>query len=154
MKQQVMAALLQALDDEIDAALRAADAAHATASDKNNQPENKYDTLSLEAAYLAHGQSERIAQLQQRLALAHWQVPAFSEDSPVNLGALLRLEWGAAQRWLFLAPVGGRMLKVAEQSVWVVSPKAPLAQRLLNQSLGEEIQWPNEAGHWEIAALS
>ena len=51
-KNQLRTILLASLDQEIEAALAAAQQAQETASHEDNQPENQYDTLSLEAAYL------------------------------------------------------------------------------------------------------
>lgn len=84
--------LLDAVSQQIDAAIAAAHQAQQAASHEDNQPENQYDTLSLEAAYLAHGQSERILQLQQqRITLARWQVADFTADDVVASGALVVL---------------------------------------------------------------
>ena len=103
-KQKLKPALLAALDEEIQAALDGARQAHETASHADNKPENQYDTLALEAAYLAHGQSERIRELQDvRIRINQWPVADFGADDLITSGALVLLEpawltcnWGAA----------------------------------------------------------
>ena len=49
----------------------AARAAHEAATHEENIAENKYDTLGLEAAYLATGQARRVEAIRQ--AMAHWR---------------------------------------------------------------------------------
>ncbi|UXD88125.1 hypothetical protein [Thalassolituus hydrocarboniclasticus] len=147
-------ALLTALDEEINAALNAARQAQETASHEANKPENKYDTLALEAAYLAHGQSERIRELQEtRIRIGQWPVPDFSDDDAIAAGALLQLQHPQQEaRWLWLAPVGGRQLQVAGQSIQVISLQAPLAQQLSQLEVGDELTLNGQPG-WEISAL-
>ena len=154
LKTALRQALLQAIDNETTAAMDAARQAQETASDVENKPENQYDTLSLEAAYLAHGQSERIRELQElRIRLAQWAVPVFSDDDAIAGGALLTLEHAAHEvRYLWLAPVGGRQLQVNGKSVLVVSTQAPLAQQLMQLAVGDELTLNGVAG-WEITAL-
>ncbi|MFN3238589.1 MAG: transcription elongation factor GreAB, partial [Pseudomonadales bacterium] len=62
-KQTVVDAILNKLDSDLALAIAAAERARDTATDKENIAENKYDTLGLEAAYLAHGQSNRAQRL-------------------------------------------------------------------------------------------
>ncbi len=91
-KSTLKEALLAALDGEIASALNAARQAQETASHEGNKPENQYDTLALEAAYLAHGQSERIRELQEtRILIGQWPVQDFSEDDSIASGALIQL---------------------------------------------------------------
>lgn len=153
-KQALKDALLAALDREAAAAIDAARQAQETASHEGNKPENQYDTLSLEAAYLAHGQSERIRELQElRIRLAQWTVPDFGEDDAIALGALLTLSHAQQpERFIWLAPVGGRQLDVGGKTVLVVSTQAPLAQQLMQLAVGDELTLNGAAG-WEISAL-
>ena len=62
-KYLVLDKIISILETELRQAAEAADQAHATATDDENVAENKYDTLGLEAAYLAHGQSRRVEEL-------------------------------------------------------------------------------------------
>lgn len=148
LKQHLQQALLADMDAEIERALRAANMAHATASDGNNRPENQYDTLALEAAYLAHGQSERIHQLQQlRIAINRWQVPVYAEDDEPGVGALLHLQHpqqGDALLWL--TPTGGRYVTYDQCTVHVVNVKAPLSAQFRQLSLGDACHWQGQSG--------
>lgn len=152
-KSQLKPLLLASLDAEIDAALAAAKTAREAAAHEDNQPENKYDTFSLEAAYLAHGQSERILGLQQeRIQLARWQVPEFDDDSTVATGALITLVANGQKRLIWIALLGGRMLETDDGSkVQVISQQTPLAARL--RGLGLEDVLVLDGVSWEIVGL-
>lgn len=148
LKKQLKQALLSDIDDEIERALRAAQMAQAAASDGNNRPENQYDTLALEAAYLAHGQSERIHQLQQlRIAINRWQVPMFGMEDELSVGALLHLQHiqkGDALLWL--TPTGGRQIRLDQYSVQVMNVKAPLVNALRQRVIGDDCHWQGQSG--------
>jgi len=157
-KSDLKAVLLASLDQEIDAALAAAQQAQETASHEDNKPENQYDTLSLEAAYLAHGQSERILQLQEeRILLAKWPVPEFETDDQIATGAFVVLENEEAteQKLIWITPKGGRSILIQGQTVLVVSPDAPLAKQLMGMCEGDEIQLSQGTSQtfWEIIKL-
>lgn len=146
--------ILQHFDDDIEAAIRAANEAQAAAAHEDNQPENQYDTLSLEAAYLAHGQSERTHQLQQqRILMARWQVVDFSDDDEISLGALVTLESGDNLEQLWLTPVSGITLTVDDQTIRVISPDTPLASMLIGKGVDDEIQWLGTQNSWTIVAV-
>lgn len=63
--------VLQRLADDLQRVEQAARFAHETATHEENIAENKYDTLGLEASYLATGQARRAEALRQ--ALLQWR---------------------------------------------------------------------------------
>jgi len=116
--------------------------AHETATHEENIAENKYDTLGLEAAYLATGQARRAEALRQ--AMAQWRQfrPRPHDASQgIQLGALVCLvDSDAKQQHLFLGPDGGSMkLRSGTQLVQVISSQAPLGQALLGKCEGDEV---------------
>jgi hypothetical protein len=134
--------ILTALSTAQTQALHAAAEAHQTATHAENVAENKYDTLGLEAAYLAHGQSQRVlacgAELTafQRLRPTPWP----TGDS-IDVGALICLDSAdTAPRWLYLGPgAGGLRIAFGAVEVVVVTAAAPLGQQLLGRYLGDDI---------------
>jgi transcription elongation GreA/GreB family factor len=143
-KASLLADILTALAIAQTQALNAAAEAHETATHTENVAENKYDTLGLEAAYLAHGQSQRVltcsADLKafERLRPTPWQA-----GDAIDLGALICLrtdDADAASRWLYLGPgAGGLRMPLGGTEVVVVTPAAPLGQQLLGRYLGDDI---------------
>ena len=59
--------LLEKLEVDLDVLQRAAQTAYEAATHEENVAENKYDTLGLEASYLATGQARRVEQIRQSL---------------------------------------------------------------------------------------
>jgi len=140
-KQNLLKQLLEHLQQEIDATMAAVNEAHALASHEQSKPENQYDTLALEAAYLAHGQSERIAELQRQvLLLNHFDFVDYDENSRIAVGALVFIEdENNESQWLWLLPIaGGIVLKSGDLLVRTITPEAPLAKKLVGNYIDEE----------------
>ena len=134
--------VLQRLSEDLLQAEQAVRAAHETATHEDNIAENKYDTLGLEAAYLATGQARRADAIRQ--ALAHWRqfrpLP-YDASKGIQLGALVCLvDADDRQQQLFLGPAGGSMqLLSGAQRVQVISCDAPLGKAMLGKCEGDEV---------------
>jgi transcription elongation GreA/GreB family factor len=116
--------------------------AHETATHEENIAENKYDTLGLEAAYLATGQARRAEAIRQ--AMAHWRQfrpRPYDAGQGIQLGALVCLgDADDQQQHLFLGPDGGSMkLLSGTQLVQVISSEAPLGRAMLGKGEGDEV---------------
>ena len=138
--QQLIHERLQA---DLALAQRAAQSAHEAATHEENIAENKYDTLGLEASYLAAGQSRRVEEIRQ--ALAAWEglrLRSFDGAQGIQLGALVWLvDARGVEQCLLLGPDGaGLKVTLDAQQVRVISPRAPLGQRLLGCGPGDEIE--------------
>jgi transcription elongation GreA/GreB family factor len=138
LKQQV----LNRLAEDLLQAEQAARVAHETATHEENIAENKYDTLGLEAAYLATGQARRAEAIRQ--AMTHWrqfQPRLYDASKGIQLGALVCLvDSDDKQQQLFLGPAGGSMtLANGAQRVQVISIEAPLGMAMLGKCEGDEI---------------
>lgn len=138
----LIAAIIKQLQYNLTVTQKAADEAHHAATHEESVAENQYDTLGLEASYLAEGQSRRVTELQEAIARVH-QLPekAFNEDSPITLGAQIILqESSGKRRHLFLAPAAGGMdLTLDGQHITVISPASPLGTELLEKYIGDEV---------------
>jgi transcription elongation GreA/GreB family factor len=134
--------VLDRLAGDLLQAEQAARAAHETATHEENIAENKYDTLGLEAAYLANGQARRADAV--RAAMAAWRQfrpSPYDAGQGIRLGALVCLvDADGQQQQLFLGPAGGSMtLGSGAQRVQVISTEAPLGQALLGKCEGDEV---------------
>ena len=134
--------VLERLAEDLLQAEQAARAAHETATHEENVAENKYDTLGLEAAYLATGQARRADAIRQ--AIAAWRQfrprPCLPSEG-IQLGALVCLVDGDdKQHQFFLGPAGGSMkLASGDQIVQVISSDAPLGQAMLGKFEGDAV---------------
>ncbi|MEH6556899.1 MAG: GreA/GreB family elongation factor [Oceanicoccus sp.] len=140
----LVSAIIEQLQLELSTAVAAGQQAYDSATHSENIADNKYDTLAVEAAYLAHGQSMRIAELQQSIALyQHLHRPVFNAQSAIQLGALIFIEdEQGQQRRLFIGPAaGGLSVDSKHGSIQVITPASPLAQILMGKNVGDEIVW-------------
>ena len=138
-KIQLHQQLMVHLQKNLNNAKAAAQRAHETATSEENIAENKYDTLALEAAYLAQGQSQRVTQCQADLDTCI-NLP-LRKSNIGELGALVVLVDDNEQaKYLLICPVaGGVKLQWDEQSVLVVTPQSPMGTALLNQQVDAQI---------------
>lgn len=134
--------ILATLRANLEVTERAVRVAHEAATHEENIPENKYDTLGLEASYLAAGQAKRVEEIRQALLLCQNLVlRAYDEQRGIEVGALLCLE-DAQERsqWLFLAPdAAGLKVDLQGQPVTVITPRSPLGSSLLGKFAGDEV---------------
>jgi transcription elongation GreA/GreB family factor len=137
---------------------QAAMQAHATATHEENKAENKYDTLGLEAAYLAEGQSKRVAEFEHNLqAFRKLKVKDFSEEMEIGIGALVCLNTGKNDdKYVFLSPVaGGVEFHFQDINIMLISESSPLGKALKNSFLGDDIiiRQVHHALNYEISGL-
>jgi len=158
-KQLLIDEVLSNLEQSLANALQAADEAHSNATHAESVAETQYDTLGLENAYLAHGQSMRVEALQHALSL-YQQFPLrdFKNDDAINLGALIGVEdLTGNRRYFFLGPAqGGIKLRSHTVEVVLITPETPVGQRLLERYLGDEVSLPERGGFtdYEIVEIS
>ncbi len=134
--------VIQRLEDTLQQAQQAALMAYETATAKENIAENKYDTLGLEASYLATGHARRAAAIRQ--TLVDWKRLLLRDFDPqlgIQLGALIELSDDDGRRQcLFLGPDGAAMkLQQDGQTVQVLGPQAPLGHMLRGKNVGDEL---------------
>ena len=134
--------VLTRLAEDLLQAEQAVRAAHETATHEENIAENKYDTLGLEASYLATGQVRRADAIRQ--ALANWRQfrpRPYDIAKGIQLGALVCLvDSDDNQQHLFLGPDGGSMKLVSGTVlVQVISSEAPLGRAMLGKCEGDEV---------------
>ncbi|MGB1199076.1 MAG: hypothetical protein ACPG46_08505 [Thalassotalea sp.] len=161
-KNILLKGLLTHLVNEHNILITAANNARAASIDEQSVAETQYDTLAIEAGYLAEGQAKRAAEIN----LAIEQIKAltlmsFNESSAINMGALVQIEqFKCAQpnnnQWYFIAPAGaGFTMKFEQCSVTVITPQSPLGQSMINKYVGDDIELPqaNKAFAAEILCV-
>ncbi|MGO4002657.1 MULTISPECIES: GreA/GreB family elongation factor [Pseudomonas] len=142
-KQTVHSLILEQLAGDLEIARRAAQTAYETATHEENIAENKYDTLGLEASYLAAGQARRVEEIRQALTLCqNLSLRPYDDQLGIQVGALMALEdEQGRQQWLFLAPdAAGLKVYLVGQLITVISPRSPLGKSLLGKFEGDEVE--------------
>jgi hypothetical protein len=173
-KQSVIEQLILALEATYKTALNEAKRAHLTATDKANVAENKYDTLGLEAAYLAEGQAKRALQCNADLEKvkklsAQWlgtgsqsmqdqhNKEGSSNDRVVVGVSVSLIDQHGNILWLFLAPVAGGLKFVCEQhTIMVITPSSPLGKHLLGKYLDDEFEFGQgqHKKHYRVCSIT
>lgn len=142
-KQAVQQLILDKLQIDLDVAQRAAQTAYETATDEENIAKNKYDTLGLEASYLAAGQARRVEEIRQALMLCqNLEIRAYDAEKGIQVGTLLALaDENDRQQWLFLGPdAAGLKVYLVGQLITVITPRSPLGKSLLGKFEGDEVE--------------
>jgi transcription elongation GreA/GreB family factor len=137
-------AILLQLRQELARQTQAAEMARDEAISEESRAENKWDTHSQEAAYLAEGQAKLAAEIHASLELySTLPLPEFAPNDTIALGAIVRLEpaTGGAPTWYFLGPrAGGLSLSINGRDILVLTPQAPLGRQLLGKRIGDTVQ--------------
>ena len=151
--------LLQHIIKQLEAvhqnAIAAAKRAHKSATDKENVAENKYDTLGLEAAYLAEGQSRRVAECEEELK-AFQRLQGLLKDEPeeIKVGSFVTLEdEQGVLKYIFLGVcAGGLRINYQSDEVMVVTVSAPLGKALLGLGVDDEVilKHAGEDKHYQV----
>ncbi|SDX48639.1 GreA/GreB family elongation factor [Pseudomonas syringae] len=142
-KQDVLQLIIDTLKIDLDIAQRAAQTAYETATHEENIAENKYDTLGLEASYLAAGQARRVEEIRQSLArYQNWALKPFDESRGIQTGDLVVVEAANGQmQQLFLGPdAAGLKVFANDRLITVITARAPLGQSLLGKLENDEVQ--------------
>lgn len=153
-KKELIAEIIRHLEADLQVNIDAANEAREAAIHDESVAETQYDTLGLEASYLAHGQSKRVQTLEMNLAdYRSMPVRVFDQDTAVGLSALVTLETPQGeQKHLFIGVAGGGIQISADGvPVTVITPDAPLGKALVGQFCGDTVTLP--LGEYEIVGI-
>ncbi|MBL9131409.1 MAG: hypothetical protein JNG86_09435 [Verrucomicrobiaceae bacterium] len=140
-KQAVLDQILSVLRAELAALTCAARGAFAAATDPDSKAENKYDTRTLEASYVARGQAMRVAELQEaERAFAVLSGKPLAPGAAAALGALVSLEDQGGSVHYFIGPqAGGTEIMHDGHEIVVITPASVLGRKLIGRREGDVI---------------
>ena len=143
-KSHILTEIIASLRAELHTCLQAARATAAAATDPDSKAENKYDTRSLEASYLARGQAQRVAELQEDLsAFEALGLRSFEPGDVISVGALVTLKSADHESYYFFGPAAGGTEILSEGcEVMVFTRSSPLGQRLAGRKVGDVVTLP------------
>jgi transcription elongation GreA/GreB family factor len=143
-KSSLRTALLLKLREELARQTKAAELARDEAISEESQPENKWDTHSQEAAYLAEGQARLVLEIGQSIELYETlTLPDFTTSDPVAIGAIVDLGGQEGTTRYFIGPrAGGLELDLDGGKVLVITPQSPLGRQLVGRRVGEALAAP------------
>lgn len=148
-------AILNQLRADLAQQTAAANLSRDEAISEESRPENKYDTHSQEAAYLAEGQARLVKEIADNLThYAALPLPGFGPDAAVALGAIVELNTGRASAWYFVGPRAGGIEVTAEgRTFLVITPQSPLGRELLGKHVGDPVKLPGRTSPATIASI-
>ena len=142
-KKQILSDIFSHLEQELSATITAANNAHLAATDDQSVAETQYDTLAIEASYLAEGQSRRVTEIQQaKQALTQLVLRDFDESMSISLGTLVQLAQDSDENhWFFIAPAaGGFRGQLEGNNYTVITPTSPMAKTLLGKFIDDDVE--------------
>lgn len=142
-KQEIHTCFVEQIEADLQSLFASAKSSFATATSDAHRAENKYDTFKLESSYLARGQARRVEELADALqSLRLLPVKDLAEDSPVQLGALVRLGAadGTTRVLLIGTAAGGETMVANDETITVVTSRSPLGSALIGRRAGESFQ--------------
>lgn len=156
-KSDLRQTILEVLEQKLEVAHRSVKRAIESATDEETVPEHKYDTLALEASYLAHGQAMRVQESEKEIHLFRNLVLPEAPEKVV-LGSLVTLnDCNEHQQLFFVAPCeGGLKVSFANEMVTLVTFESPLGKALKGMQVGDEVRY--QAGentyYYEIETIT
>ncbi len=127
-KADLVQIIIQQLEDKLHVAHASTQRAIDAATDEETVPEHKYDTLALEASYLAHGQAMRVQESEEELRQYRTLVLRDFVDARIAVGAYVELvDENDVEKAFFIGPCsGGLTVEWQGKEVFVLTPKSPL----------------------------
>lgn len=145
-KKHLLQAIINQLEQELNNAINSAEMARLAATDDQSVAETQYDTLGLEASYLAHGQSERAEQITQQIKqYQDLLTKDLDGEDEINIGSLVKLKntLTNAELYYFIGPsAGGLKIHLNDLKVMLLTPQAPVAKELIGKSEFDYISLP------------
>jgi len=142
-KNTLLKRIISTLQDELERAVQAVQDAHAVSTDEANIPENKYDTLALEASYLEHGQSQRMIELEEALkAFSTLRLRKLTPASVIQLSGLISLESDSGEENLFFfgPAAGGIEVIYRNKVITIITPGSPIGKAVLGKKTSDTVE--------------
>jgi transcription elongation GreA/GreB family factor len=136
--------IIDQLNHDLSVQFNAALAAHEASTHEENIPDNKYETLALEASYLAQGQANRAQEIRRAIeSYKQLQLQPFDSRSSIALTALVTLtSEDDIIRCVFIGPLEGGMKIVDQDSeIVVITPASPLGSDLIGKGVGDFVKF-------------
>ena len=144
-KQEIVGSILDRLREEFESRSRVSKITREGGNDAESKAEGKYDTLAIEENYLADGLARQALAAAEAIAeIEKMPLRTFAGDDPIDLGALVEIEFPGAREWFFLAPSGGGTEVQHEgTTVTVITPESPLGSQLIGSRAGDRTSAPS-----------
>ncbi|UPR30965.1 GreA/GreB family elongation factor [Vibrio crassostreae] len=140
-KSELRQIIIEQLESRLRIAQSATQRAIDAATDEETVPEHKYDTLALEASYLAHGQAVRVQECEDDIQCYRNLVLRDSERITVSSYVVVIDEHDKYKHFFMGPRVGGLSVTWNENEIAIVTANAPFGQALMGKEVGDEIEF-------------
>ncbi|MFA0114485.1 GreA/GreB family elongation factor [Vibrio sp. 10N.261.46.E11] len=140
-KSELRQIIIEQLESRLRIAQSATQRAIDAATDEETVPEHKYDTLALEASYLAHGQAVRVQECEDDIQFYRNLVLRDSEKITVSSYVVVIDEHDQYKHFFMGPRVGGLSVTWNNNEVAIVTENAPFGQALMGKNVGDEVEF-------------
>lgn len=140
-KKTIIEKFIKLFKKEVAQAEFSAKQAHLAATDDQSVAETQYDTLAIESAYLAEGQSRRVDELKKIIKLiSKTPIRDFSVEDEITLGALIQTNDMKNNEWLLLCSCGGGYkVNIEKVTIYLITTDSPLGKSLISTYVDDKI---------------
>jgi len=137
-KQHILDLIIEQLRADLKVCEGAVAIARDTATHSDALGSSRYETMGVEASYLAQGQGLRLLEVERSLAWFN-QVKLAEAGGIIRLSSLVSLldEQGETQLLWLAADAGGMKIEHAGNGITVITPKSPLGKAMLGKHEGD-----------------
>jgi transcription elongation GreA/GreB family factor len=141
-KAEIIRHIISQLSLDLDVLFNAARKAHEAATHEENIPDNEYETLALEASYVAQGQANRAQEIRKSIAVYKQLKVKDADDDTIRLTSLVTLEDGEGRaKVVFIGPLeGGLKIEQKGKEIVVITPGSPMGSVLLGKGVGDSVE--------------
>ncbi|SBS62284.1 GreA/GreB family elongation factor [Vibrio atlanticus] len=140
-KSELRQIIIEQLESRLRIAQSATQRAIDAATDEETVPEHKYDTLALEASYLAHGQAVRVQECEDDIQCYRNLVLRDSGKITVSSYVVVIDEHDQYKHFFMGPRVGGLSVTWNNNEVAIVTENAPFGQALMGKEVGDDIEF-------------
>jgi len=152
-KQTALQCMIEQLSSDLLMLEQAVALARDTATHADCQGSSRYETMGLEASYLAQGQGTRLLEVERSLKyFKKLTVNACTAEVVLSSMLLLADEQDHQQMLWIASEAGGLKVQCGETEITVITPRSPLGSALMGKINADEVV-VNLAGrtrHYEI----
>jgi len=140
-KNEILALIINQLRTDLSVCEQAVKVARDTATHADALGSSQYETMGLEASYLAQGQGLRLLEVERSLAyFMQLKLPPHTGVISVSSLIALRDEQGDEQLLWLAGDAGGLKISHAGTSITLVTPKSPLGGSLIGKVAGDDLE--------------
>ena len=140
-KSEILTLIIEQLRADLATLELAVAIARDTATHSDCLGSSKYETMGLEASYLAQGQGTRLLEIER--SLEYFKRLKLAEPFLViSLSSLVVLddEQGERQLLWLAAEAGGLKIQYSDLTITVITPKSPLGRALIGKAAGDDFE--------------